>query len=275
VIKPYDSFNLLIEGEVNINITDLQDVASLSRTTQVNSIIPIEELEDPLYPLQTGGIASNLIRKSDFHGNFTTLLVSGDGDNGWIYGESVNVTWTEAGGVSDKDEKILVTDNAELLGSATLDQFKGIISNNGMGSTTQPYINNTFNSTKIIKTGTNILLDGDTGKVWYIDNLIEHTENSYYIPSDNGPSYLDRLEGELSVQNKYSSQTDKTIGIESTVNKNNLYLWGISVAVGDTNIDYLYFSGSSGNCVKGLDSTFRIDNSHKEAYNVTDLWYSC
>jgi hypothetical protein len=275
VIKPYDSFNLEIDVDMYVNITDLQGVAILNRYASAISIVDIEDLADPIYPLYTGGLGTNTIKTSPFEGNYTQLLVSGDGNNGWIYGESVNVTWTDAVGVPDKAEKILVTDHAELIASSTLNQFKGIVSDFGTSQTTKPYVNNTVDATKKISSGMNILVDGNSNKVWFIDNLIEDTENSYYHSSENGPSYLDRLEGRLYIDSKYSSQTDKNIGLESFVNKNYLWSAGITVIEDKTNVDYIYFSVNSPavNKVKGLDENFRIDDedNHQETYNVTEL----
>lgn len=275
VIKPYDSFNLEIDVDMYVNITDLQGVATLNRYTSAISIVDIEDLADPIYPLYTGGLGANTIKKSPFEGNYTQLLLSGDGNNGWIYGESVNVTWTDAVGVSDKAEKILVADHAELIASSTLNQFMGIVSDFGTSQTTKPYVNNTVDATKKISSGMNILVDGNSNKVWFIDNLIEDTENSYYHSSENGTSYLDRLEGRLYIDSKYSSQTDKTIGLESFVNKNYLWSAGITVIEDKTNVDYIYFSVNSPavSKVKGLDENFRIDDedNHQETYNVTEL----
>jgi hypothetical protein len=177
--------------------------------------------------------------------------------------------------VSDKAEKILVADHAELIASSTLNQFMGIVSDFGTSQTTKPYVNNTVDATKKISSGMNILVDGNSNKVWFIDNLIEDTENSYYHSSENGTSYLDRLEGRLYIDSKYSSQTDKTIGLESFVNKNYLWSAGITVIEDKTNVDYIYFSVNSPavSKVKGLDENFRIDDedNHQETYNVTEL----
>jgi hypothetical protein len=83
----------------------------------------------------------------------------------------------------------------------------------------------------------------------------------------------------LEIQDKYAVQTDKTIGLESFVDKN--YLLGLDLFVKEeqTNIDYLYFSNATitGDAIKGLDPSVRIDNevslgqTHQEIYNVTEL----
>jgi len=95
-----------------------------------------------------------------------------------------------------------------------------------------------------------------------------------------GASFLDRLEGKLEVQTKYQVQTTELIGLESFVDKNYLASYEVAVDWEKTNIDHLYFSLNSypGQQVKGLDSTFRIDQenctddkTHTEIYEVDEI----
>jgi len=271
-IRPYDSFNLEIQSYVSINISDEQGVASLNKFTNIDTLVFIEDLPDPLYPLNTEGLGSSIVKKSPHVGNYTQLLLIGNGDNSFVYGETTYST-------TSFDDKILVANS--LGGVSGINNAKGIIFQVGDSNTTPiivPYIINS-SALSLISENINVLLDGDAGKVWYIDNLIIHAENSYYQSSSDGPSYLDRLEGELQVQNKYSSQTNNLIGLESFIDKDKLYLWGVptgDIFIERTNIDYIYFSGGTTvNCIKGVDSSFRIDDEHLSAYNVTDLTTSC
>jgi len=266
-IKPYDSFNLEIETNISINITDEQGVASLNKFTIIDSLVDIENLEDPLYPLKTEGLGNNIIKKSPYEGNYTQLLLIGNGGNSYVYGE----TTTDA--VNFDDKILVVNDVNSIIG---LNDAKGVISQvTNTTPITIPYLINS-SALSLISSGINVLLDGNEEKVWYIDNLIIHTENSYYQSSVNGPSYLDRLEGNLTTSIKYSSQTNNVIGLESFINKNELGLKGVPIITERTNVDYLYFTGGTlGSCVKGLDSSFRIDSGHEDIYNVTDLTYSC
>jgi hypothetical protein len=268
-IKPYDSFNLIVVTEVEINITDQHDVAGLSRSIKIEKLVSIEGMEDPLYPLKTSGLMSNVIVESPFQGNYTQVLLVGNGGNGYVYGETTHDVFDFAG-------KILVVYNASEVSG--LSNAKGVISETDiLVPVTIPYIVNS-SALNLIPAGINVLLDGSEGKVWYIENLKEHTENSYYQPSTNGPSYLDRLEGKLQVQAKYSSQSNNVIGLESFVNKAKIPP-ELTVNLEKTNIDYLYFSDSfvEGDRVKGLSASFRIDDlsslgsTHQEIYNVTEL----
>lgn len=279
-VKPYDSWNLEVQTDLVINITDLQGVASLNRSEKINALVNLEGLEDPLYPLNTGGQASNFITRTPFNGNFTQTLVTGNGDNGWAYGEVVNETPVMACGVTDKGNKILVTSDTSSIGC--LNQFKGVVADTETTGAAITYVNYTNpKATSKLSTGMKILVDGDNGKVWYIENFKTHVENSYYDTSNNGPSFLDRLENKSVIQSKYSSQTTNTIGLESFVNKQNFY-WhsGLSIDQTRTNIDYLYFNTSNpidSKGVKVLDPQyFVIDDDpplyvHDVAYNVSEI----
>jgi hypothetical protein len=107
-------------------------------------------------------------------------------------------------------------------------------------------------------------------------NLQDDLNNSYYHPSLNGASFLDRLEGKYVVQSKYAASNN--IGLESFVSKNKILTSGLPVNTTSTNIDYLYFSGSNvqSYTISGMPSDFRLDNqttingkTHLQIYNAT------
>jgi hypothetical protein len=106
-------------------------------------------------------------------------------------------------------------------------------------------------------------------------NLQDDLDNSFYHPSLNGASFLDRLEGKYFVQAKYAASVN--IGLESFVDKDKLASAGLPVNGDATNIDYLYFSSAaSGYHVSGMPTDFRLDNqttidskTHLQIYNVT------
>lgn len=272
-IKPYDSWNLDVETEIIINITDMNGVASLNRSAKIDKLVNLEGLEDPLYPLATNGVASNFIVRTPFVGNFTQIILTGGGNNGWAYGEVANETPVTACGVTDKSNKILVTSDASTI--VCLNQFRGVVADTTITGATIPYVNYTNPmATSKLSTGMKILVDGDNGKVWYIDNFKTHAENSYYNASEKGPSFLDRLEGRFRIKDEYASQTSNMIGLESFINKYSFWSLNIEINETKTNIDYVYFNTSideGGREVKGLDPSFIMDNEHKNAYNVSDI----
>jgi len=278
VVEPYSSFYLLVEADIGINITDMQGISALNRTIRIIKTVSIEGLEDPLYLLYFHGLSSNYAWESPYVGNYTQLLFTGNGDNGYVYGTATKDTGNFVG-------KILVVNDAN---GMILSGAKGVVSETNFPDPGIPFIVNS-NAMSVISEGQHILLDGNgaISKVWYIENLKKHIEgltssnddHSYYQTSDDGPSYLDRLEGRYSIDPKYSGQTDKKIGLESFVDKT-IFPGEISPDQERTNIDYLYFSSTiTGNKIKGISNSnwFRIDDElvggigRQEIYNVTNL----
>ena len=284
-IKPYDSWNLLSNTNITINITDQHGVAKISRNLTINKLISIEYLKDPLYPLNTSKRASNTIIKSPYaNENFTQFLVNGDGSkDGWEFGTSIlidNAHKDSITGVTDKENKILVTDDLNGFNLGEVNNFKSLVAENDIiPGITITFVVNATGAMNSIPNNTIILVDSDDEEVWNIENLRKHVtgeevENSYYLSSLNGPSFLDRLEGSLTCN--YCSPTEK-IGLESFVNKTYLLIRDIEVDQTKANIDYIYFSDNSPTSkrVKGLYPLFKIDNedSHQEIYNVSDIVY--
>ncbi len=281
-IKPHDSFNIRVISDIKINITDKNGVASIVRMEKIDKTVSISGFEDPVYALNTNGRATNIFKKSKYTGNYTILLVNGIGSGNWEYGISVVLPSSDPSSIAsvqNKNTKILVTDNAGALSPSLLNQFLGVVSESGIpNETAVSYMINANQAMSKINDGINILLDAPNGNVWYIDNLKEHAEQSYYEASSVGGSFFDRLEGKLTIQTKYSGQTENVIGLESFVNKD--YFSSIDVPIkSGTNIDYLYFSNSTytGNKVKGMGDSFEIDNqgslgsTHQEIYGVEQI----
>ncbi|MCD6371120.1 MAG: hypothetical protein J7L39_00185 [Candidatus Aenigmarchaeota archaeon] len=182
-IRPFDSFNLEAVLNISINLTDANKVARIERSTEIMKKISIENFEDPLYPLNTLGRLTSVIKKS-------------------------------------------------------------------------PHLYSHFS----------------------IDQLMEDLNNTYYHPSLNGASFLDRLEGVYFVQEKYRSLAENVIGLESFVDKEKILSVGLPIQEERSNLDYLYFSGATAPAFKisGMPETFRLDNettinnlTHLQLYNVT------
>jgi len=96
-----------------------------------------------------------------------------------------------------------------------------------------------------------------------VSNLQDHVNNFYYIANPDGPSFIKRLEGDLSSDPQ---------GIESLVNLANLSSQGISIK-DKTVVDHIYFSASdpAANNVAGMPSWFKLDAPHHDIYNVSGL----
>ncbi len=104
--------------------------------------------------------------------------------------------------------------------------------------------------------------------VTQLDNL---TTERYYIPSDNGASFFDRLEGRLVASEAYKAQSVNKIGMESIVYQPDLLAFGIAPKTSQSFVDYLYFNSSSipGYPVNDSQiSWLKIDTAHATLYGV-------
>ncbi len=93
------------------------------------------------------------------------------------------------------------------------------------------------------------------------ENLLNHTQNQYYIQSTDAPSFLDRLEGKINA--------DSQFGIESLVNTPRLSTQGINV-LDKSIVDHIYFSLTNPPyCqVAGMPTWFKLDTASLSRYNV-------
>jgi len=73
-IVPYDSFSLHASLDWSVNVSDNVGTMKVFRTYTTSVLISIANLEDPLYPLHTRGLANNIIVPANFTvTNVTTL----------------------------------------------------------------------------------------------------------------------------------------------------------------------------------------------------------
>ncbi len=98
-----------------------------------------------------------------------------------------------------------------------------------------------------------------------LSNLSLELQNSYYIASPHGPSFLDRLEGK-------TTESQDGNGIESLVYLPSLSAQGITLKTKSC-VDYIYFSSDnpSSHNIQGMPGWFKLDDAHLEIYNVTGL----
>ncbi len=98
-----------------------------------------------------------------------------------------------------------------------------------------------------------------------VDNLIGHTNESYYISRNSSPSFLMRFQGNFSPSEN---------GIESLVNVQEFIDQGIS-SNDKSIVDYIYFSNitSTDYRINNTPSWFKIDEDHLKVYEVEDLAY--
>ncbi|MBU4493274.1 MAG: hypothetical protein KKA61_02795 [Nanoarchaeota archaeon] len=110
----------------------------------------------------------------------------------------------------------------------------------------------------IIKTNiTDFVVNNDT------TNLKTHVNNSYYIESDTAPSFLMRLEGNLS---------NSLYGIESLVNLEEFQAQEVPIRDRSV-VDYIYFGNQTTENynIQDMPSWFKLDEEHLETYECEDL----
>lgn len=268
-VKMKDSFHVLFLLNYTLKLKEENEIFSFAKNLSKNISVSIIGLEDPLFPLYTNGKALVTIEKFPYR-DFTSLIVKGTrGGNNLTSGRSVVVSIGEAGEISEKDEKILVTDNAN---DSVVNQFKGIVAEDNETGLKKPYVINS-SAMDLIEDNRRIVVKGDEEEVWEIENLYRLWESQSYIPG-NGPSFLDRLEGNLTK----SSYIGK--GIETFVKKEDLTTLGLEIK-DKSNVDHIYFSNKSVNNYKvmGMPSQFKIDDeedlnrTHLEIFEVENLIY--
>ncbi|MEM0473381.1 MAG: hypothetical protein QXF88_01510 [Candidatus Aenigmatarchaeota archaeon] len=276
-IMPYDSFNLNVKGTISLNITDKNNIASIKRFYNFSEKVSIEGFEDPLYVLNTEGKATKVIKKTKYHNNYTILMGECSPSGDWSYGEIfLGYSYSQINQAVNKSNKILFLEDSSVADASIVNQFSGVISTDDISYLVNvPFCENTTLYSQLYN-GQNVLLDSVSGKIWYIDNFLEHYRHGYYSPSLRGPSFFDRMEGKKTIQSKHSSIFGT--GLESFIDKD--YFDSIDIMVkDDTNVDYLYFNSSyfSSAKIKGLPPTFKLDNepsfnyTHRNYYGVINL----
>jgi len=169
-ISQEDPWNIKITLTVDLYIKDLGDLVSWNKTSNITTLIPIENFDDPLYIINTNGLIAQKVNKT-------------------IY---------------------------------------------------EPFV------------------DGSD-----VTNLTLHLNNGRYINSTSAPSFLNRLEGNI---------TSNQYGVESLVYLPDLASQGITIK-DKSIVDYIYFSDNdpSSNKVQSMPSWFKLDTSHHQIYGVENI----
>jgi len=242
---------------VNFNITSLESfedkkhIAHWNRNITVEASVPIDGQIDPIYSIYTNGKILKSVSKCNYN-NFVTLLKSGTGSK-WAYGY-VNYTDSETNANSSR---IVVSNDMSSWSSDTINTFLGAVSTSFPSNVTVPHVK----VSDVSGLPEKILIN--EGKIYDIENLRNFLFDGCYKDS-NGPSYLMRLEGNLS---------NSKNGIESFVNIDELKKSGVHVTNGISCIDYMYFSNNqtTAHKIKGMPDWFYLDDDHLDDYNCTDI----
>ncbi len=255
LIENHDGFNLKLELDMFINVSDSLNISRIDRRVNKEALASVEGIEDPLFPLNSRGYVDRIISRYPYP-YYARKIVTGTGDAGC----SGSVSFDPS---SPSPQEILVAHNA-----SGVSGFGGVVSETADLPSVPCHIAGAANAVDeinrtILESGYNsVYLDNGTLGVWSLP-LIEGIDRGYYYPGA-GPDILQRLEANLSENER---------GLETFVNIEELIDMGIEIEEGQSLVDHLYFSPGShaGSAVRGFPDWFRIDNEHALLYNISEL----
>ena len=99
---------------------------------------------------------------------------------------------------------------------------------------------------------------------WYTENLVSHINYSYYEANPSAPSFLMRLENNLS---------PSQYGIESMVNLKKVSDFGLPIDSDASIVDYMYWTGNNEGDyrINNTANWVRVDLAHLNYYNLTEV----
>lgn len=268
-VNQNDSFNVLFSANVTLNISDKLETMGIKKVINSNALVSIENIEDPSFPLNTYSRVLRFITKSNVSKD-NGFLVQGLNSSGYVSGDSFVINSSDLTvGYADK---ILVTDTVagkEAIASV----FKGVVSEGDVvipAGLTGKAITGAAGARSKISNNTKIYLDQDSRKVWDLSNLTLDIKNGYYQSSDNGASFLDRLEGNATLSPKYK------YGIETFVYLPDLTDADLPVNTLASCLDYQYWQDIVGSEIRNGNydpdySWFKIDANNAIIYGISDL----
>jgi hypothetical protein len=270
-ITQNDSFNLLFEIGILMNISDKTEIMGVLKNITAHVLVSIDGIEDPLFPLQTLGRVVRFITISN-SSKKTVPLSTGLNASGFVSGYSLVKDSSDVQ-VGDCDANtILVTDTiTPILGIAS--SCKGVVSESDAVIPPELWgkaITGATNAMQVVANGTKIYLDETTKKVWNLGNLTSDIKNGNYHSSDEGASFLDRLEGNITLSPKYK------YGLETFVYLPDLTLAGIDADTSLSVLDHKYWNNIVGNSIRNgnydpVFGWFKIDGTSAINYGISDL----
>ena len=268
-ITQNDSFNILFNVTLYVNISNDNTRMGILKNITSNVIVSVEDIEDPIFPLNTYGRIIKFIRKSNVSKS-TAPLVMGQNSSGYVVGYAFVKTDFQPSDVNSS--RILVT-NTVAGKEAIASGFEGVVSE---GDLIIPpvllgkAITEATSATSLIKNETKIYLDATTKKVWDLSNLTSDIINGYYHSSNKGASFLDRLEGRTNLSDKY------IYGLETFVNIQDMLEAEVPTNTGSSVLDYRYWNNTNGVSIRNgnYDSVynwFKIDTESANEYGIAEL----
>lgn len=262
-IEVHNYCNIRVSANLNVSVTDSLNIAGIKKKNiDYETLIPLTDMEDPIFPLKTNGVLTRTIRISPFSYRARKIVKGSSNSKGSCSG---NVTFEKA---ECDNTKILVAQNTT---GVNFGCYKGVVVEESvdLSNDTNCYVTGNGSSINLVNstiTGTGyqrVYLDNQTKSVWHLPIELE-LDKGYYFQGE-GPDYLKRLEGSLQ-----GSQN----GLESLINAPELESLSIPIKEDQVSLDYLYFSDQDyiGYEVRGLPAWFRINQSIADRYSLNELF---
>ena len=269
-IAQNDSFNVSFDVNMTINISDKTEVMGIVKNITASVLVSIEGIEDPLSPLNTLGRIVRFIKISNVSKNTTALVIGLNASGIGVSGEAF--VKSDFQGSDANSSRILVT-NSIAGKESDASGFAGVVSEGDViipPGFSKTIISGATGATSTIANGTKIYLDQTTKKVWDLSNLTSDIRNGYYHNSSVGASFLDRLEGNITLSPKYK------YGIETFVYLPDLTAENLEIDSSASCVDYQYWRGIAGNDIRNGDydlvfTWFKIDEESAKEYGINEL----
>lgn len=259
-VENNDGFSLLIGMDLNLTVSDKLGIARIDKIRDRKFVtISLLGLEDPIFPLSTGGFVRRIIRRAS-PDHFSMLVVSGsDNTSGECEGA---ITFNKS---LDDTTKILVAEDST---GIVYGNHLGIILEDEENLTGQIGCYLTGNSSAvelvnatIISSGYDtIYIDGESESAFSMPGANNLAERYYY--GGNGPDFIQRLEG------NYSPSSN---GMVTFIYAPELEEQAYSIE-DYPRVAYLFFS-DQGVCnkVRNMPDWYGINDAYADEFNMTGL----
>ncbi len=257
-IENYDGTGLRVSMLLTLNVSDSQGISRMDRIVRKNVTVSVEDLEDPVFAISTGGYVKRIIKAYPFP--YYTMKFQGLTNSGNCSGNS---TYNPDDPLAYS--KVLVVQNTTGISDFTLRDFTGVVTEaneNLAARGVTCFVSGASGATGIPENQT-VYIDNITTSAWLLP-INMGAEGGYYYKGA-GPNFLQRLEGSL-------SESPDGKGLESFV----LSELGIPDKGTQTRVDYLFFSNQTyAGCRKArwTEDWLRLRPSEMTRYNLTELSY--
>lgn len=245
------------------SLKDPVSLATFNRTETAYTSTRLEGVEDPMITLQSKARYVSKYTDCGFDEPAEDLLDAGIHSETYGYGEAV-VNPSDISTLSNPSEKVIVVDDVDSYQVSEVNNFAAAVSLNSNSSS--GYSNAyAFDVASIedIETNQTVLVDGKD--IW-VTRFHEMFSKGCYVPDDEGPDVLDRIENKLS--------NDGGEGLATMIDVSKL---PSELRYQDSAVAYVYFDDDSHGGVeqiKGVSdrySWFRLDQQHIDGWSMNSL----